>query len=47
MRKILSALLLVLAGLAGTAGTPADGDEGRSVFLVYSADERSELVPCG
>jgi hypothetical protein len=36
---------------AAAADAPAvadtDGPDGRSVFLVYSTDERSELVPCG
>ena len=49
MRRILSTTILALFGLAyglGADGDPA-GDDARRVFLVYSADERSELAPCG
>jgi hypothetical protein len=45
MRRVLG-LVLAAAGL--TVGLAADGDKGeKKVFLVYSADERSELAPCG
>ncbi len=46
MRKILGLGLLAAAGLMYGLGADADG-EAREVFLVYSADERSELFPCG
>ena len=45
MRRILG-IALALASL--TSGIGADGDgEARKIFLVYSSDERSELIPCG
>ncbi len=45
MRRILG-IVLAAAGLA--VGLAADKDgEAKKVFLVYSADERSELAPCG
>ncbi len=45
MRRI-AGFALALAGLAAFLGAePAE--EGKSFFLVYSADERSELAPCG
>jgi hypothetical protein len=49
MRRILTTTFLAAAGLIyglGADGDPA-GDDARRVFLVYSADERSELAPCG
>jgi hypothetical protein len=46
MRKILGLGLLAAAGLVYGLGAGVAG-ETREVFLVYSADERSELFPCG
>jgi hypothetical protein len=45
MRRILGAAL-ALVGLAFGLAADTDGDA-KKVFLVYSADERSELAPCG
>jgi hypothetical protein len=42
--------LVALAALTfglGAGGETSGGDDGEKVFLVYSADERSELFPCG
>lgn len=48
MRRILGLGLLAAAGLAFGLGADSDSDgAARKVFLVYSADERSELAPCG
>ena len=46
MRKTLGIALLSLAGLTFGLGAEGDGP-GKKLFLVYSADERSELAPCG
>ncbi|MGH2570628.1 MAG: hypothetical protein ACRDGR_05340 [bacterium] len=46
MRKSLGVVALSLAGLAFGSGADPDGP-GKKVLLVYSADERSELAPCG
>lgn len=46
MRKALGVVALSLAGLAFGSGADPDGP-GKKMFLVYSADERSELAPCG
>ena len=46
MRNVLGLSLLAVAGLTFGLGADADG-EARKMFLVYSADERSELMPCG
>ena len=46
MRKTIGITLLSAAGLAFGLGADPDG-AGKKVFLVYSADERSELAPCG
>ena len=46
MRKTLGIAFVALAGLAFGSGADSDG-AGKKVFLVYSADERSELAPCG
>ena len=46
MRKTLGIAFVALAGLAFGSGADPDG-AGKKVFLVYSADERSELAPCG
>jgi len=46
MRRILGLGLLAAAGLAFGLGADSDG-AARKVFLVYSADERSEIAPCG
>ena len=45
MRRIVG-LALAAVGLAAFLGAAKDG-EGKKVFLVYSADERSEIAPCG
>ena len=45
-RRTLGLGLLAATGLLFAAGAGTD-DEARKVFLVYSADERSELAPCG
>ena len=45
MRRIVG-FALALAGLASFLGA-GRADGGKHVFLVYSADERSELAPCG
>lgn len=45
MRRI-AGFVLALAGLAAFLGADQPED-GKHVFLVYSADERSELAPCG
>jgi hypothetical protein len=42
----MSGIALAAAGLAAFLGADQDA-EGKKVFLVYSADERSELAPCG
>jgi len=44
MRKAMG--LVAVAALAFGLGAGGEGD-GEKVFLVYSADERSELFPCG
>jgi hypothetical protein len=46
MRKAVGFTFLSVLGLAWGLGADADGP-GKKVFLVYSADERSELAPCG
>ena len=38
--------LVAMAALAFGLGAEGESD-GEKVFLVYSADERSELFPCG
>jgi len=45
MRRILG-IALAAVGLSAFLGAGGD-DDAKSVFLVYSADERSELAPCG
>ena len=46
--RILGLGLLASMALAYGLGADADTDGGAAkVFLVYSADERSELAPCG
>jgi hypothetical protein len=45
MRRILG-IALALASLATGLGADGKG-EAKKIFLVYSADERSELAPCG
>lgn len=46
--RILGLGLLASVALAYGLGADAGGDaDATSVFLVYSADERSELAPCG
>jgi hypothetical protein len=45
MRRI-AGFALALAGLAAFLGAEK-AEDGRKVFIVYSADERSELAPCG
>lgn len=48
MRKNLGIGLLAAAGMTFGLGADADAEgEAQKVFLVYSADERSELAPCG
>jgi len=44
MRKAMG--LVALGALAFGLGAGGETD-GEKVFLVYSADERSELFPCG
>ena len=44
--SIFLAALLTASGFTSALGDAPDG-EARKVFLVYSADERSELAPCG
>lgn len=46
MKKVLGLGLLAAAGLTFGLGADSDG-EARKLLLVYSADERSELMPCG
>ncbi|MEZ5064788.1 MAG: hypothetical protein R3B81_08615 [bacterium] len=45
MRKILG--LVALASVAFGLAADSAPEGGKGVFLVYSADERSELFPCG
>ena len=47
MRKTLSTLFVALAGLAFGLGADSGDDASRKLLLVFSADERSELAPCG
>ena len=46
MRKTFGVAFLSALGLVFGLGADPDGP-GKKVFLVYSADERSELAPCG
>lgn len=46
MRRIVG-FALALTGLAAFVGAGPTEDGSKHAFLVYSADERSELAPCG
>jgi hypothetical protein len=47
MQQRSTALFAVLAGLAFCLGAENPSSSGKKAFIVYSADERSELMPCG
>jgi len=47
MRRTVGVATLALAGLLFGLGSGPASEDGKSVFLVYSSDERGELHPCG
>lgn len=47
MRRPLATAALAVAGLLFGLGSGPGQEEARSVFLIYSSDERGELHPCG
>jgi hypothetical protein len=47
MRRKLAPAALALAGILFGIGSGPGEPAGKSVFLVYSSDERGELHPCG